>query len=139
MIYLNKLEKEKQTKCKASRWKISAEMNEIENRKTIQISEKLVLWKDQQIWSYLDWSRKKDYLFFSLAVQWLGLSAFTAMGQGSIPCRGIKTPQAAQHGQKKKKLPRSRMKRGDFPGGSAVIKNPPALGFPGGTVVESLH
>lgn len=31
---INKLEKEKQTKSKASRGKISAEMNEIENRKT---------------------------------------------------------------------------------------------------------
>lgn len=30
----NKLEKEKQTKSKASRGKISAEMSEIENRKT---------------------------------------------------------------------------------------------------------
>ena len=36
----------------------------------------------------------------SLAVQWLGLGAFTAMGLGSIPGQGTKIPQAVQHGQK---------------------------------------
>ncbi len=30
----------------------------------------------------------------SLAVQWLGLCAFTAEGLGSIPGQGTKTPQA---------------------------------------------
>ena len=30
----------------------------------------------------------------SLAVQWLGLGAFTAVGPGSIPGRGTKIPQA---------------------------------------------
>ena len=36
----------------------------------------------------------------SLAVQWLGLRAFTAEGTGSIPGRGVKIPQAVQHSQK---------------------------------------
>ena len=35
--------------------------------------------------------------------QWLGLWAFTAKGQGSIPAKGTKIPQAEQHCQKKKK------------------------------------
>ena len=38
----------------------------------------------------------------SLAVQWLGLGAFTAKGLGSIPGQGTKVPQAMWHGQKKK-------------------------------------
>ena len=33
-------------------------------------------------------------------VQWLELRAFTAVGPGSINCRGTKILQAAQHGQK---------------------------------------
>ena len=37
----------------------------------------------------------------SLAVQWLGLGAFTAVGPGSIPGWGTKIPQAL--GQKTKK------------------------------------
>ena len=37
----------------------------------------------------------------SLVVQWIGLCAFTAKGQGSIPARGTKMLQAVQHGQKK--------------------------------------
>ena len=32
-------------------------------------------------------------------VQWLGLSALTAMGPGSIPGWGTKIPQAERHGQ----------------------------------------
>ena len=40
----------------------------------------------------------------SLAVQWLGLCAFTAGGMGSIPGRGTKFLQAARRGQKKKKF-----------------------------------
>ena len=39
----------------------------------------------------------------SLAVQWLGLCAFTAEGLGSIPDLGTKILQAMRHGQKKKK------------------------------------
>ena len=39
----------------------------------------------------------------SLAVQWLGLSAFTAMGLGSISGRGTKIPQATRHDQKRKR------------------------------------
>ena len=39
----------------------------------------------------------------SLAVQWLGLGAFTAEGPGSIPGWGAKIPQAVQRGQFKKK------------------------------------
>ena len=43
----------------------------------------------------------------SLAVQWLGLGAFTAGAQGSIPGWGTKIPDVAQHSQTegKKKLP----------------------------------
>ena len=36
----------------------------------------------------------------SLAVQWLGLCAFTAEGSGLIPGWGTKIPQAMQHRQK---------------------------------------
>ena len=39
----------------------------------------------------------------SLGAQWLALGAFTAVGLGSVPGRGTKNPQAAWHGQKKKK------------------------------------
>ena len=39
----------------------------------------------------------------SLAVQWLTLSAFTAVGLGSIPGRGTKIPQVVMCGQTKKK------------------------------------
>lgn len=56
MIHLNKLEKEKQAKSKASKGKISAEMKENrtqENSRENRLKQKLVLW------SYLDWSRKK--------------------------------------------------------------------------------
>ena len=45
---------------------------------------------------------KKAFPRSSLAVQWLGLCAFTAVGLGSIPGRGTKIPQAMQCGQKKK-------------------------------------
>ena len=38
----------------------------------------------------------------SLAVQWLGLHAFTAEGLGSIPGLGTKTPQAMQRRQNRK-------------------------------------
>ena len=38
----------------------------------------------------------------SLAVQWLGLCAFTAEGPGFIPGQGTKIPQAAWCGQKKR-------------------------------------
>ena len=46
--------------------------------------------------------RSKVELGTSLAVQWLELGAFTAVGPGSIPGRGTKIPQAPQHGQKDK-------------------------------------
>ena len=39
----------------------------------------------------------------SLAVQWLGLCAFTAEGLGSIPGWETKFLQATRHSQKKKK------------------------------------
>ena len=39
----------------------------------------------------------------SLAVQWLGLWAFTAEGPGSIPCWGTKIPQAMWHRSPRKK------------------------------------
>ena len=35
----------------------------------------------------------------SLVVQWLGLRAFSAEGQGSIPGQGTKIPQAIWHSQ----------------------------------------
>jgi len=38
-----------------------------------------------------------------LAVQWLGLCAFTAEGLGSIPGWGSEIPQAARHGKKTSK------------------------------------
>ena len=47
----------------------------------------------------------------SLAVQWLGLGAFTAVDPGSIPGWGTKILQAAWGGQKKKKE-RKRKKKG---------------------------
>ena len=40
----------------------------------------------------------------SLAVQLLGLCAFTVKGWGSILGGGTKIPQAVQHGQKKKAM-----------------------------------
>ena len=40
----------------------------------------------------------------SLAYQWLGLGAFTAVGWGSIPVWGTKILQATQRGQKKKMM-----------------------------------
>ena len=39
----------------------------------------------------------------SLAVQWLGLGAFTAMPVVSVPGQGTKVPQTRQCGQKKKR------------------------------------
>ena len=41
----------------------------------------------------------------SLAVQWLGLGAFTAESPVSIPGQGTEIPQATQRSQKKKKKP----------------------------------
>ena len=38
----------------------------------------------------------------SLAVQWLGLPAFTAEGLGSVPSQGTKILQATWHSQKQK-------------------------------------
>ena len=38
----------------------------------------------------------------SLAVQWLGLRAFTVKGPGSIPGEGTEIPQAAQPKNKQK-------------------------------------
>ena len=40
----------------------------------------------------------------SPVVQWLGLSALTAGGPGSIPGPGTKIPQAMRCGKKKKKV-----------------------------------
>ena len=39
----------------------------------------------------------------SWAIQWLGLCASTSEGKGLIPGQRTKVPQAAWHGQKKKK------------------------------------
>ena len=49
----------------------------------------------------------------SLAVQWLGLHAFTAMGLGSIPAWGTEIPQDTQWSQKKKYLPVALLPRDD--------------------------
>jgi len=38
----------------------------------------------------------------SIAVQWLGLAAFTAVAPSSSPGRETKIPQASQQGQKEK-------------------------------------
>ena len=46
-------------------------------------------------------SFKKSRIRNSLALQWLGLCAFTAEGPGSIPGWGTKIPLARQLGQKK--------------------------------------
>ena len=46
----------------------------------------------------------------SLAVQWVGLLAFTAEGAGSILGWGTKIPQAAQCNQKKKKINQNKLK-----------------------------
>ena len=52
-------------------------------------------------------TRDKDYFKIyignSLAVQWLGLRAFTAEGPSSIPGRGTKILQVARRSKKKKK------------------------------------
>ena len=45
----------------------------------------------------------------SLAVQWLGLRAFTAEGTGSIPGQGTKIPQALRHGQNQKQTNKNRL------------------------------
>ena len=51
--------------------------------------------------SQLDLCFKTFTLGNFLAVQWLGLGAFTARGPGSIPGRGTKILQAAWCGQNK--------------------------------------
>ena len=45
--------------------------------------------------------RNKTNFGNSLVVQWLGLSAFTALGLGSFPGQRTKIPQAARHSKKK--------------------------------------
>ena len=69
--------------------------------------EKFVIYLDGISWWYI---RIFDAVFryilvvvSSLAVQWLGLSAFTATDPGSTPARGTKIPQAMWCAQKKKK------------------------------------
>ena len=51
----------------------------------------------------LNASIKRHRVENSLAVQWLGLCASTAVGMGSLPGQGTKIPQATWHSQKKKK------------------------------------
>ena len=51
-----------------------------------------------------DASDKKAIHGNSLAVQWLGLHAFTAEGLGSIPGRGTEIPQAVPRKKKKNSL-----------------------------------
>ena len=45
----------------------------------------------------------------SLAVQWLGLCAFTAEGPGSVPGQETRILQAAQHGQENPKQNKTRV------------------------------
>ena len=47
--------------------------------------------------------KKKKRIGNSLAVQWLGLGAYTARGLGSIPGQGTNILQAVKYGQKKRK------------------------------------
>ena len=47
-------------------------------------------------------------LWNSLAVQWLGVCAFTAEGEGSIPDQETKTLQAAQKNKTKQKTTKKR-------------------------------
>ena len=75
----------------------------------------------------------------SLAVQWLGPGAFTAVVVGSVPGWGTKILQAAWHGQKKKKKKKRKMTwpfphmvssclnkgRGDPSGGTQMAYLPP--------------
>ena len=49
------------------------------------------------------YQQQQKYLGTSLAVQWLGLSASTAGGMGSIPRWGTKIPHAGWRGQNKTK------------------------------------
>ena len=41
--------------------------------------------------------KKEKQIGSSMAVQWLGLGALTAMGPGSIPGRGTEIPQNIEH------------------------------------------
>ena len=63
----------------------------------------------------------------SLAVQWLGLRAFTAEGEGSVPGRGTGIPQATWHSQNQTKTKQK-----------TKNQKPNKQGFPGGAVVENL-
>ena len=63
-------------------------------------------------------------------VQWLRLSAFTAVGLGSTPGWGTKIPQAAWHGQKKKN--KQKNKFNDF----LILKRNTRWEFSGGLVVR---
>ena len=47
--------------------------------------------------------KNREALGNFLAVQWLRFGAFTAVGLGSISGWGANIPQAAPHGQKKKR------------------------------------
>ena len=58
-----------------------------------------------------NWNVRENVNRNSLAVQWLGLHAFTAEGPGSIQGWGTKIPQAMQCGQKKKKRENINYKR----------------------------
>ena len=57
----------------------------------------------ERYFSFKEQLTNYSYLGSPLAVQWLGLSAFTAQGLGSVPCWGTKTLQAAWRGPKKQK------------------------------------
>ena len=54
-------------------------------------------------------------------IQWLGLHTFTAEGPVLIPDQRTKIPQAAQHGQKKKKE--------EFGGVRQILEQSPFLQF----------
>ena len=57
----------------------------------------------QNLWHTAKAVLRGKFIGNSLAVQWLGLCAFTAEGPGSISGQGTKIPQAMQHSQKIKK------------------------------------
>ena len=54
---------------------------------------------------------EKEYMGNSLALQWLGLGAFTAVCLGSIPGWGTKISQATRCSQKKKEYMNAHVKQ----------------------------
>lgn len=57
----------------------------------------------QQALALLQLRVQKSLTWESPVGQWLGLSAFIAVGPHSIPSQATRIPQAVQHGQKEEK------------------------------------